>query len=619
MLFLRSLPLRARLSAALALVVLTGMLACSWPPSIVVVIPAIPSGATSLSVLVSTGSKQAIENPRYDVSAFVGQAYRFGIHPPLSATGTFSVAVAAYDTAGCLLTTTAGDIELTAADNDGFVYGRPERNLQLSLPPPPADASMNCLKGSPAIRTVMQSEDDPTVLTITGWGFAPGVSVLLDGVAALSATRKDATQIEARVAITPSESGLRQAQVTVKNADGNTAKKDIPLYSVAFAPRDRSTYTFDMAQEPTSVVTGDLNKDGKLDVVVTGLRNTTQGFMAFFVNQGADKFPKEPSFLDFPRTIDDLQLTDMNGDGWLDVVALSVGAQELIVVLNDGAGNFTIASALSVAFPAGSSAITLAVGNILGDSFPDIVVLSNATPGVPGSILFYLGGASGLSYIGSLTLGTVLFGNVTVRDVDNNGRDDLVVAEIIPGVLPNPLLGYVQVFLSNGDGTFGIKPSLPTAAGYYHQVVAMNLDADPLLDLVVSGAFSTSQLPGTTLSVFVNQGSGNFPASRSEFNTSQQPFSMALGDINRDGLTDIALTHTFKEGGGKLSALLNLGGNRGFADVTLQPSFPIGFGDNYVASGDLNSDGKVDFVVINRGALKVKQPALMQLFLNTSL
>lgn len=619
MLFLRSLPLRIRLSTALALVVLLGMLACSWPPSIVVVIPAIPTGATSLSVLVSTGSKQAIENPRYDVSAFVGQAYRFGIHPPLSATGTFSVAVAAYDAVGCLLSTTAGDIELTAADNDGFVYGRPERNLQLALSPPPADASMNCLKGSPVIRTVMQSEDDPTVLTITGWGFAPGASVLLDGVAALSATRKDATQIEARVAISPSESGLRQAQIMVKNADGNTAQKDIPLYSVAFAPRDRNTYTFDTALEPTSVVTGDLNKDGKLDIVVTGLRSTTQGFMAFFINQGADKFPIQPSFLDFPRTIDDLQLADMNGDGWLDVVALSVGAQELIVIRNDGAGNFAMAAAQSQKFPPGFSVITLAIGNLIGDALPDIVALSNASTGAPGYILLYRGDAAGPSLVSGVDMGAVLFGNVIIRDIDNNGFNDFVLAELVPGGPQNPLLGYVQVFLSNGDDTFSIKPSLATAAGYYHQVVAMNLDSDPLLDLVVSGAFLPNQLPSTTLSVFVNQGSGNFPASRSEFSTSLQPFSMALGDINRDGLTDIALTHTFKEGGGKLSALLNLGGNRGFADVTLQPSFPIGFGDNYVASGDLNSDGKVDFVVINRGALKVKQPALMQLFLNTSL
>ena len=49
------------------------------------------------------------------------------------ATGNFAVAVAAFDRGGCLISTATSAIELGAADNDGFVYGRPERTLQLTL------------------------------------------------------------------------------------------------------------------------------------------------------------------------------------------------------------------------------------------------------------------------------------------------------------------------------------------------------------------------------------------------------------------------------------------------------------------------------------------------------
>lgn len=619
MLFPRSLPLRMSALPALVLLSALSIWACSWPPSIVVVIPTLPPQTASLSVLVSTGDKQAVENPRLDVTTFAGQAYRFGIHPPLSSMGVFSVAVAAYDKSGCLLSAGSGELELTASDNDGFVYGRPEKTLQIPLNPPSGDSATSCLSGSPAIRSFAQSEDDPTLAVIEGWGFAPGVQVLLDGVAALSIQRKDATRIEARLAITPSESGLRTAAVTVKNTDGSSANKDVPLYSVAFAPRERSNYTFDAALEPTSIALGDLNQDGKPDVVTAGLRSTTQGFVALHVNQGAGTLATPPTFLDFSRTIDDVQLADLNMDGALDVVALSASSQQLFVVQNDTAGNFTTAATRTVDLPAGSAAVTLGIGDVLADSYPDVVVLSNATPGNTASIQFFLGGAGGPSYIGSLDLGLVLFTNLLIRDINNDGRDDLVVAETVPGLPPTPLVGYVHVFLSNGDGSFNIKQPLATAAGYYHQVTSMRLDADALPDLVVSGAFSTTQQPGTTLSVFVNQGGGNFPANRSEFGTSPQPFSMAVGDINQDGLPDLALTHTFKEGQGRLSALLNLGGNRGFAPVMQQPSFPIGFGDNYVAAADLDGNGRVDFAVVNRGALKLQQPALLQLFLNTSL
>lgn len=619
MLSSRSLPLRTWLpQLAVALAVL-GFLACSWPPSIVVVIPALPAQTASLSILVGTGGKQAVENPSLDVTAFAGQAYRFGIHPPLSSTGMFSIAVAAYDKAGCLLSTGTGEIELGSADNDGFVYGRPERNLQIPLDAQIADVGAGCLSGSPAIRSFAQSEDDPTQAVILGWGFAPGVTVTINGTPALSVNRKDATRIEARLPINPTESGLQSALLAIRNPDASNASKQVSLYSVAFSPREPSTYSFDAALEPTSVAIGDLNKDGRLDLVVTGLRNTTQGFRALFINQGAGKLPAQPTILEFARTIDDLQLADVNKDGALDIAMISASAQQLIVSYNDGAGNFSMAATSIIDLPAGSSAVSLAVGNVLGNAFPDIVVLSNATPGNSGAILFYQGDAGGLTFVGALQLGLVLFTNVQIRDVDNAGYDDLLVAETIPGLPPTPLLGYVQVLISNGDGTFNIKPQLATAAGYYHLVMAMHIDSDPLLDLVVSGAFSTTQLPGTQLSVFVNQGAANFPGNRSEFATSPQPFAMAVGDINRDGLEDLALTHTFKEGQGRLSMLLNLGGNRGFAPTAQQPSFPIGFGDNYVASGDLNQDGKVDFAVVNRGAQKIQQPALLQLFLNTSL
>jgi len=619
MLSSRSLPLRTWLpQLAVALAVL-GFLACSWPPSIVVVIPALPAQTASLSILVGTGGKQAVENPSLDVTAFAGQAYRFGIHPPLSSTGMFSIAVAAYDKAGCLLSTGTGEIELGSADNDGFVYGRPERNLQIPLDAQIADVGAGCLSGSPAIRSFAQSEDDPTQAVILGWGFAPGVTVTINGTPALSVNRKDATRIEARLPINPTESGLQSALLAIRNPDASNASKQVSLYSVAFAPRERSTYEFDATLEPTAVAVGDLNKDGLPDVVVSGLRSSTQGFMAFFFNQGAAKLPTQPQVMEFARTIDDLQLADLNGDNALDVAAISSSGQQLIIVLNDGAGNFSMSSVLTDTLPAGSSAVSLAVGNVLGDAFPDIVVLSNATLGNPATALFYLGSASGMNFVGGLVLPVVLFTNVQIRDMDNNGRDDLVIAESNAGLPPTPVLGYVQVLLSNGDGTFNIKPQLATAAGYYHLVMAMHIDSDPLLDLVVSGAFSTTQQPGTQLSVFVNQGAGNFPGNRSEFTTSPQPFAMAVGDINRDGREDLALTHTFKESQGRLSLLLNLGNNRGFAPAAQQPSLPIGYGDTYVATGDFNSDSRADFVVVNRGAQKIKQPALLQLFLNTSL
>lgn len=165
----------------------------------------------------------------------------------------FSVAVAAMDRNGCLISSAAGEIELMAADNDGFVYGRPERTLQLNLDAGPADFATNCLSQRPAIRSFVQSEDDPTLATISGWGFAPGVTAMLDDIPGTGVTRKDATRIEARFAISASPSGLAPATLKIKNPDGSSADKAVTLYSVSFAPRDRNTYTLDSNLEPTAI------------------------------------------------------------------------------------------------------------------------------------------------------------------------------------------------------------------------------------------------------------------------------------------------------------------------------------------------------------------------------
>lgn len=255
--FPRALPLRAAPLWLAALTLVAQLAGCSWPPSIVVVVPVVPPGAATISVLVSSGDRPAQEYPSLDVSAFVGQPYRFGVHPPLGATGVFAVAAAAFDRSGCLINSAAGEIELGPADNDGFVYGRPERTLQLTLDPGPADYASNCLSQRPAVRSFLQNEDDPTLAIISGWGFAPGVSVSLDGVPASSVMRRDATYIEARFTIPPSPSGLRQSVLKVKNPDGSSTEKTVSVYSVTFASRSRNTYTLDATLEPTAIAVGD--------------------------------------------------------------------------------------------------------------------------------------------------------------------------------------------------------------------------------------------------------------------------------------------------------------------------------------------------------------------------
>lgn len=363
----------------------------------------------------------------------------------------------------------------------------------------------------------------------------------------------------------------------------------------------------------------DINGDGSADVVLAGLRASTAGFVAVYRNQGGGKLAGTPQILEVPDTVDDLQLADMDRDGAVDVVGISASAGLLLLVFNDGQGNFSLDKAFALSLPAGTAATTVSVGNVLGDIYPDIVIGSNANPASTAGLLFYQGSSTGIGFTGGLDQGLTLFGNILMRDLDGDGRDDLVYAQTKPGAQPNQLVSNLQVLLSDGAGIFTYRPTLSTASGAYPQVAALDLNGDSLLDLVVSGVFMPNMLSGKVLSVFGNQGGASFPSVRTEYSTNPQPYTMAVGDFNRDGRSDLVVAHILKEGQGRVSVLINLGSGQGFADVPLQPSYLIGFGDNYVAATDFNGDGKSDFAVVSRGVPKIMQPAQLQVFLNTSL
>lgn len=606
-------------SAGLWICAWLSLVSCSWPPSIVVVVPSIPAGSATLSVLVSSAGKQATEMPRLDVAAFAGQAYRFGVHPPLGSVGVFSVAIAAYDKGGCLINATSGDIELTAADNDGFVYGRPERDLQLPLDAAPMEYAASCHNGVPTIRSFVQDEDDPTLVIITGWGFAPGITAQLDGVALTNVVRKDATRLEARLTMIASPSGLRGGSLLLTNPDGKTATLQVSVYGVSFAPRSKNSYPLDTALEPVAVAVADINKDDLPDVVVSGLRNTSAGFLGVYLNQGGGKYPAKPDVLELPNTGDDLAILDVNQDGHLDVAVISTMGGQLLVALNDGTGHYNPGQTQLVALPLGFVPITLTAGKFLGsDNVPDLVVASNAGPGVTSELLFYANTGNSLALVGAIDSGLIFVGNLLVADLNNDGNEDLTFSYTSPGAQPTPFMGFIRSLICDGTGPVLKLADRPIAAGLLHQVAALDMDGDARLDLMASGVYGTSQQPNSLLTTFINQGGASYPAFGTNYGTTLQPYALAVGDFNHDGRSDVAVTHTYDEAQARLSIVLNLGGQPSFAGMTSQPSFGVGYGDTYNAVGDLNKDGKIDVVVVSRGVTKLKQPAVVQVFLNTS-
>ena len=118
------------------------------------------------------------------------------------------------------------------------------------------------------------------------------------------------------------------------------------------------------ATHPTSLVAGDFNGDGILDLALGASNGITialgNGTGGFSVTSGSPYQPTYPS---------SLVVADVNGDGIPDLIP---GGPDMRVLLGDGSGAFR---SLQITFPAGAYPIAAGVADFNGDGVTDLAVI----------------------------------------------------------------------------------------------------------------------------------------------------------------------------------------------------------------------------------------------------
>ena len=230
---------------------------------------------------------------------------------------------------------------------------------------------------------------------------------------------------------------------------------------------------------------------------------------------------------------------DLNGDGRLDLVTANIGgdptalpppAGTISVLLGNGGGTFSAATP----YPTGSVLpFSVAIGDLNGDGRLDLAVVNGSN-----SISVLLGQAGG----GFLTLtpralsGLNNPSSVALGDLNGDGRLDLAVTPYsIDPSNPSFDTHAVLVFLGNGDGSFGSQSTYTT--GTNPDAVAMgDLNGDGRLDLAVANRDSN------TVSVLLGNVGGGFQQ-QIQYPTGLGPDSVAIRDLNGDGKLDVAVAN----------------------------------------------------------------------------
>lgn len=245
----------------------------------------------------------------------------------------------------------------------------------------------------------------------------------------------------------------------------------------------------DKISRVTYVNAADLNKDGRLDLVV-GAFGYVEGEIRWLENKGKGEFQSHP-LLDLPGTIH-APIADLDGDGNPDIVALvSQDSEEVHGFFGDGAGHFRDAVLYgSTNKDFGSSGLSIA--DVNRDGRPDIVYSNGdgfdyATPGSrPWHGVQWLEnrGAGQFTYhrVGDFAGAYSPF----VVDVDGDGNNDILVCSGFND-WKNPEAVSLICFQNDGHNQFIPRP-LAHVPTHLIVVKAADLYNDGRIELV-TGAF----------------------------------------------------------------------------------------------------------------------------------
>jgi hypothetical protein len=330
---------------------------------------------------------------------------------------------------------------------------------------------------------------------------------------------------------------------------------------------------------PYAVAVGDLDRDGKLDVVVGDVQ--TSGFSPLAVNVlfgvGDGTLGPPTSHAATSANVQRVAIADIDRDGNLDIVAADADVH-LTLFFGDGSGAFPGATSVATGTTSGIAPNNVAIADYNGDGKLDLATANPSNLGQDTSVLINQGSRT-FAAPNIYNAGYLSFA-IAAGDFNRDGKIDLVRDDPFPGGDTNQP-GRIALLAGRGDGTFA-TPSYIALGARGLWLASADLDGDGKLDLV------TADFDSGSVSILRGNGDGSF-ALPTLLAAQAKPIFVTAADWNGDGHLDVLVA------GAAGVTVLPGRGDGTFANPL---QCPIG-NTRQLATGDFNRDGHLDIITTN--------------------
>lgn len=319
---------------------------------------------------------------------------------------------------------------------------------------------------------------------------------------------------------------------------------------------------------PAKIAAADLNNDGNVDLVTLN----TEGTLSIFRGSGNGTFL---AALTTPVAAgsSDFAIGDFTGDGKLDLAVPSSLGNTFSILSGNGDGTFSQLPATATSY----SPNQLVAADFNNDGKLDLAITYRSFS----SYAIFLGTGSGtfqperlkaLTNTGELT-------RIAAGQLNGDTKVDLVITSV--EAFPSGIAA-IHAMIGAGDGTFTEKPAIPIGRNPSALVLA-HVDNDNRLDIL------TATNSGDQLELLYGLGDGTFSPTVT-LTAPQSVTSINVSDFNNDGRGDIALTSYTA---GLFTVFQQTAVTRAFIGAPAN-YFPGSGIPGSLATGDFDKDGKTD-------------------------